>query len=80
MLHIYPPYSPLAELYLISEIQMQFFLYDVFHVFNRTFFGVPKTWQILKMVSISLEPGKRGLRVYSSAMMQPTAHWSMGEL
>lgn len=28
-----------------------------------TFFGVPKTWQILNMVSTSLEPGKRGLRV-----------------
>lgn len=28
-----------------------------------TFFGVPKTWQILKMVSTSLEPGKSGLRV-----------------
>lgn len=30
---------------------------------DRTFLGVPKTWQILKMVSISLDPGKRGLRV-----------------
>lgn len=28
-----------------------------------TFFGVPNTWQILKMVSTSLEPGKSGLRV-----------------
>lgn len=28
-----------------------------------TFFGVPKTWQILNMVSTSLEPGNRGLRV-----------------
>lgn len=45
-----------------------------------TFFGVPNTWQILKMVSISLAPGKSGLRVYTSAMMQPTAQMSMGEL
>lgn len=47
---------------------------------NVTFFGVPSTWQILKIVSISLAPGKSGLRVYTSAMMQPTAHTSMGEL
>ena len=45
-----------------------------------TFFGVPNTWQILKIVSISLAPGKSGLRVYTSAMMQPTAQMSMGEL
>lgn len=45
-----------------------------------TFFGVPNTWQILKIVSISLAPGKRGRRVYTSAMMQPTAQTSMGEL
>lgn len=45
-----------------------------------TFFGVPNSWQILKMVSISLAPGKSGLRVYTSAMMQPTAQMSMGEL
>lgn len=40
-----------------------FFLSCVLHVKNITFFGVPKTWQILNMVSTSLEPGKRGLRV-----------------
>lgn len=45
-----------------------------------TFFGVPSTWQILKIVSISLAPGKSGRRVYTSAMIQPTAHTSMGEL
>lgn len=49
-------------------------------VYGITFFGVPNTWQILKMVSISLAPGKRGRRVYTSAMMQPTAQTSMGEL
>lgn len=45
-----------------------------------TFLGVPNTWQILKIVSISLAPGKSGRRVYTSAMMQPTAQMSMGEL
>lgn len=49
-------------------------------VYVITFFGVPNTWQILKIVSISLAPGKRGRRVYTSAMMQPTAQTSMGEL
>lgn len=49
-------------------------------VYGITFFGVPNTWQILKIVSISLAPGKRGRRVYTSAMMQPTAQTSMGEL
>lgn len=50
----------------------------LFHIV--TFFGVPNTWQILKIVSISLAPGKSGRRVYTSAMMQPTAQMSMGEL
>ena len=45
-----------------------------------TFLGVPSTWQILKIVSISLAPGKSGRRVYTSAMIQPTAQMSMGEL
>lgn len=45
-----------------------------------TFLGVPSTWQILKIVSISLAPGKSGRSVYTSAMMQPTAQMSMGEL
>ena len=35
--------------------------------------GVPKTEQILKISSISELPGKSGRKVYSSAMMQPTA-------
>lgn len=47
---------------------------------SLTFFGVPNTWQILKISSTSLVPGKRGLSVYSSAMMLPTAHISIGEL
>lgn len=45
-----------------------------------TFLGVPKTWQILKISSTSLVPGKSGLSVYSSAIILPTAHTSMGEL
>ena len=45
-----------------------------------TFLGVPKTWQILKISSTSLVPGKSGLNVYSSAIILPTAHTSMGEL
>ena len=36
--------------------------------------------QILKISSNSLDPGKRGLKVYTSAMMQPMAHISIGEL
>lgn len=46
----------------------------------HTFDGVPRTLQILKISSISLLPGNSGLSVYSSAMMQPTAQMSMGEL
>ena len=45
-----------------------------------TFVGVPSTEQILKISSTSLVPGKSGLSVYTSAMMQPTAHRSIGEL
>lgn len=45
-----------------------------------TFLGVPNTWQILKISSTSLVPGKSGLNVYSSAIILPTAHMSMGEL
>ena len=40
--------------------------------------GVPSTEAILYSVSGSDEPGKRGRKVYSSAMMAPTAHRSMG--
>ena len=46
----------------------------------HTFDGVPRTLQILKISSISLLPGNSGLSVYSSAIMQPTAQISMGEL
>ena len=45
-----------------------------------TLVGVPSTEQILKSWSTSLLPGKRGRKVYTSAMMQPTAHRSTGEL
>ena len=45
-----------------------------------TFDGVPRTVDTLKSWSISLLPGKMGRSVYSSAMMQPSAHTSMGEL
>ncbi len=39
--------------------------------------GVPRTEQILKISSISEFPGNNGLKVYSSAMMQPTALMSI---
>jgi hypothetical protein len=42
--------------------------------------GVPKTEQILCIWSGSLEPGKSGRNVYSSATMVPIAQTSMGEL
>ncbi|KAF3857968.1 hypothetical protein F7725_011169 [Dissostichus mawsoni] len=45
-----------------------------------THFGKRKFIEILKISSTSLFPGNRGLRVYSSAMMHPTAQMSMGEL
>ena len=48
------------------------------HLFTES--GVPSTEHILKISSTSLEPGKRGLNVYISAVMQPTAQRSMGEL
>ena len=40
--------------------------------------GVPMTEHILNISSISELPGNSGRKVYSSAMMQPTAHMSMG--
>ena len=49
------------------------------HVLH-TFDGVPRTLHTLKISSISLLPGNSGLSVYSSAMMQPTAQMSIGEL
>lgn len=45
-----------------------------------TLVGVPRTEQSLNSSSTSLAPGNSGLNVYTSAMMQPTAHRSMGEL
>lgn len=45
-----------------------------------TFLGVPRTEHILKIWSISELPGNRGLKVYNSAIIQPTAQISMGEL
>jgi hypothetical protein len=42
--------------------------------------GVPRTAQILNIWSTSLLPGKRGRRVYVSAIIHPTAHRSIGEL
>ena len=47
---------------------------------KQTFDGVPRTASILNIVSISLLPGKSGLSMYNSAIMQPTAHTSIGEL
>lgn len=42
--------------------------------------GVPKTEHILNISSTSLVPGNSGLEVYISAIIQPTAHRSIGEL
>ena len=42
--------------------------------------GVPMTEQILNTSSISELPGKSGRNVYNSAMMQPTAQMSIGQV
>lgn len=42
--------------------------------------GVPITEHILNISSISLLPGNKGLNVYSSAIIQPTAQMSIGLL
>ena len=42
--------------------------------------GVPKIFTILFSWSVSLLPGKRGQKLYSSAIMQPRAKISTGEL
>jgi hypothetical protein len=42
--------------------------------------GVPRTLQILLSYSISDEPEKSGTSMYNSAIMQPSAKISTGEL
>ena len=42
--------------------------------------GVPKTYTILFMLSISVYPGNKGFIVYNSMMMQAKAKISTGEL
>lgn len=63
-----------------SEVKIIIKSYNNLRTRVLTFLGVPKTWQILKISSTSLVPGKSGLNVYSSAIILPTAHISMGEL
>jgi len=45
-----------------------------------TLSGVPIIEHILNISSISLVPGNNGLNVYSSAIIQPMAHISIGLL
>ena len=45
-----------------------------------TLVGEPRTEQILKIWSTEPVPGNSGLKLYTSAMMEPTAQMSMGEL
>jgi hypothetical protein len=47
---------------------------------QSSFTGVPNTEHILKIISTSLAPGNNGRRVYNSAMIQPMANISIGEL
>ena len=46
----------------------------------HTLVGVPITEHILKIISTSLDPGNMGLSVYNSAIIQPQAKISIGEL
>ena len=66
--------------YIKMYLPMYSYTITLQHTYIHTLVGVPNTAVILNSVSISLLPGKSGLKVYVSYMMHPTAHRSMGLL